>query len=111
MLLEDQAVHLVQVAQQNLVLLWLREDQPFLQILVNPWSQGCQAHLADLLTLVYLVDLEYPALLVVLVCQRHLSLLSLPFDQADRVVLEIPCLLLALWALEDLKIKSENFKK
>lgn len=107
MLLEDQAVHLVQVNQQNLVLLLLQEDQPFLQIPVSPWSQGCQVHLPNPLTLVGLVDPEYPVLLVALVSQRHLYPLSLPFDQAGQMVLEIPCPPLALWAQEDLK-KSEH---
>lgn len=103
MLLEDQVVHLVQVDQQSLVLLLLREDQPFLQIPVSPWYQGCQVYLAALLTLVDLVDPEYPVLLVALVSQRHLSPLSLPFDQAGQVFLEILCLPLALWVQEDLK--------
>lgn len=105
-LLEDQAVHLVQVNQQNLVPLLLQEDQPFLQIPVSPWSQGCQVHLADPLTLVGPVDPEYPVLLVALVSQRHLSPLSLPFDQAGQMVLEILCPPLALWAQEDLKVRK-----
>ena len=104
---EDQAVHPFQADRQSLVLPCLQEVRPSPLTLGSPLTQGCQVHLANLLTLVDLVVLGYPALLLALVSLKNPFPLSLPSVQSDQLVLEILCLLLALWDQEDLKNKTK----
>lgn len=104
--LADQAVHLFQVDQQTLVLLYFLEVQLCHLI---PWSlltQGCQAHQGAPLTLEDQVVLDYLSLLWVLLSRELPFLLFLPFGLSDQVVLEVLCPLVAPWDQVDLENKS-----
>lgn len=104
--LADQAVHLFQVDQQTLVLLYLLEVQLCHLTPWSLWTQGCQAHQGGPLTLEDLVVLDYQSLLWVLLSLELPFLLFLPFGLSDQVVLEVLCLLVALWDQVDLENKS-----